>query len=232
MFRRQVTAAGFFWRERLIMPKPSHRDPGLFITFEGIDGCGKTTQLKRTAVYLRRRGYVVSVLREPGSTRVAEMIRKVLLNRHNCMTDITELLLYEAARADITAHEILPRLQQGEIILCDRFFDSTTAYQGYGRGLDISMVRRLHRVASGTLIPNLTLVFDLPIATAFLRRGKQADRLESQSRAFFNRVRRGYLEISRKEPRRVKVIDARPDAATVFNEVKPHLERRLARLSR
>ncbi|RME24473.1 MAG: dTMP kinase [Candidatus Zixiibacteriota bacterium] len=214
------------------MPKPSLRHRGLFVTFEGIDGCGKTTQLKRTAAYLRRQGCKVGILREPGSTRVAEMIRKLLLNRHNHMTDITELLLYEAARADITAHEIRPRLQKGEVVLCDRFFDSTTAYQGYGRGLDIGMVRRLHRVAVDRLIPDLTFVFDLPVKTAFGRRGRQADRLEAQSRAFFNRVRRGYLAIAAKEPRRVKVIDARPDPATVFEQLRPHLERRLARLSR
>jgi dTMP kinase len=206
------------------MPKPKR---GLFITFEGIDGCGKTTQAMLTYKYLIARGEQVKLLREPGSTEVAERIRGIVLDKKLEVGDITELLLYEAARAELTAREIAPELARGHIVLCDRFFDSTTAYQGYGRKLNITMVRALHRVAVGDIAPDLTLVFDLDLRTAHSRRTGTPDRLESQSRAFFERVRKGFLEIARKERRRVKVIDAAQPAETVFNDVKKYLDRKL-----
>ena len=148
-----------------------------FITFEGIDGCGKSTQAMLTYQYLSSKSLAVKMLREPGSTAVAEKIREILLNRKNKINDITELLLYEAARAEITATEIVPLLNKGYIVLCDRFYDSTTAYQGYGRKLDIKMVRALHRTATAGLVPDLTLVFDVSLSTAFSRRSKSPDRL-------------------------------------------------------
>ncbi|MCP4685498.1 MAG: dTMP kinase, partial [bacterium] len=164
---------------------------GLFVTFEGIDGCGKTTQLQRSHRFLAGLGYRVARLREPGSTPVAEKIRKILLSNNSSINDITELLLYEAARSEITDREIAPLLKSGHIVLCDRFYDSTTAYQGYGRGLDVSMVKRLHKVAVGDIKPHLTLLFDINLKTASARLGGKRDRLESQPRAFFNRVRKG-----------------------------------------
>jgi len=202
---------------------------GLFITFEGIDGCGKTTQVRRVEKYLKKCGHRVQILREPGSTRLAERIRKVLLDRRNHMTAVTELMLYEAARAELVAVEIAPLLKQGVIVLCDRFYDSTTAYQGYGRRLDIGMVKRLHTVAVGTCRPDLTLVLDLPVEAAMRRRGGQPDRLESQSQAFHKRVRSGFREIARTESRRVKLIDARASVDEVFEQVVRHLERKLLR---
>ncbi len=200
---------------------------GLFLTFEGIDGCGKTTQAMLTFKYLTAQGLEVTLLREPGSTEVAERIRSILLDRKLEITDRTELLLYEAARADLTERQIAPLLARGQIVLCDRFYDSTTAYQGFGRRLDITMVRGLHRVAVGTVRPDLTFVFDLDVRTAVTRRKGDADRLEAQSKAFFERVRRGFLEIARKERRRVKVIDASRPAEAVFEDLKKYLTRKL-----
>jgi len=203
--------------------------PGLFVTFEGIDGCGKTTQLRRARRFLENLGYRVASLREPGSTPAAEKIRKILLSNNSSINDITELLLYEAARSEITAREIAPLLKSGHIVLCDRFYDSTTAYQGYGRGLDIGMVKRLHRVAVGNVKPDLTLLFDIDLKTATTRLGRQRDRLESQPRAFFNRVRKGFLEIAAREKTRVKVIDGAGTVEDTFEIVKKHLQRKLGR---
>jgi dTMP kinase len=198
-----------------------------FITFEGIDGCGKTTQLERSYDYLTAAGLTISKLREPGSTRTAEKIREILLGRENNLTDNTELLLYEAARSDIVEKEIRPLLKEGHIVLCDRFYDSTTAYQGYGRGLDIAMVKNLHRVAVGNLTPDLTLLFDLDIKTALARLGRNPDRLESQPAAFFERVRQGFLAVAREESERIKVIDASRSIEAIFDDVKKHLDRLL-----
>lgn len=205
------------------------KEKPLFVTFEGIDGCGKSTQAVMTYQYLLSQKYKVKLLREPGSTVVAEKIREILLNRRLRMAHITELLLYEAARTEITAKEIAPALANGTIVLCDRFYDSTTAYQGYGRKLDIRMVKGLHKVAVGTVLPDLTFLFDVDLKTAFARRGNNPDRLESQSKAFHNRVRLGFLEIARKERRRVKVIDATGPADEIFQSVKKILLRRLSR---
>ena len=157
----------------------------------------------------------------------AERIREILLDREANITDTTELLLYEAARAEITQKEIAPALQKGTFVLCDRFYDSTTAYQGYGRKLDVAMVRRLHRVAAGNTIPDITLLFDVDLKTAMKRRGKKVDRLESQSRAFFERVRKGFLEIARKERKRMRVIDAAQSVEQVFEDVRKLLNRKL-----
>jgi len=197
---------------------------GRLITFEGIDGCGKSTHIELAHGHLAHHGFKVSVLREPGSTEIAETIRAILLDRHSSMSPLTELLLYEAARADIVQKQIQPLIERGTIVLCDRFYDSTTAYQGYGRKLDVRMVKTLHRVAVGKIVPDLTLVFDLDVSAAFDRLGKDLDRLESQSRAFFRRVRAGFLEIARKEKKRVKVIDATLPIAEVFEIVKRHLD--------
>lgn len=205
------------------------KEKALFVTFEGIDGCGKSTQAFMTYQFLLSRGYKVKLLREPGSTTVAERIRDILLNKRFKMSDLTELFLYEAARSEITSREIAPALAKGTIVLCDRFYDSTTAYQGFGRKLDIRMVKSMHKVAVRGITPDLTFVFDLDLKTAFGRLGKSKDRLESQSKAFFQRVRMGFLEIARKERRRVKVIDAARPIDDVFNNVKKYLLRKLDR---
>jgi len=178
---------------------------------------------------LTKAGYKVKMLREPGSTVVSEKIREILLDSKHKITDLTELLLYEAARAEITAREIAPALADGQIVLCDRFYDSTTAYQGFGRKLDIRVVKGLNKVATGGVVPDLTFVFDVDLKTAQARRGKRKDRLESQSKAFFERVRVGFLEIARKERRRVKLIDASRPVEIVFQDVRKILLKKLSR---
>ena len=198
---------------------------GRLITFEGIDGCGKSTYVEMAHGWLSQRGFRVSVLREPGSTEIAETIRTILLDRRSSMSAMTELLLYEAARADLVQKQIAPLLKRGTIVLCDRFFDSTTAYQGYGRQLDIRTVKALHKIAVGGIVPDLTLLFDVDLATAFKRRGKELDRLESQSKAFFRRVRSGFLDIARKNKKRVKIIDATAPIESVFEAVRQHLDK-------
>jgi dTMP kinase len=212
---------------RLAQAKTKRGHSGKLITFEGIDGCGKTTQAALVQKKLSSLGFRTRLLREPGSTKIAEKIRRILLDKSLSITDHTELLLYEAARAELVAREIKPLLIDGYIVLCDRFFDSTTAYQGYGRKLDLRMVRSLHRVAVGELVPDLTLLYDIDLATAASRRGKEPDRLESQSKAFFNRVRLGFLEIARKERRRVKLIHADRPIDAVFCDTASHIEKRL-----
>jgi len=205
---------------------------GFLITFEGIDGSGKTTQLRLTEKYLRDKGYDILVLREPGSTPLGEKILKILLHRpvrrpgldrQNKINPASELLLYVAARAELVKDVIEPSLKRGTIILCDRFYDSTTAYQGYGRGIDINLIENLNRVAVGESIPDLTFLVDLDYRTSLGRRKKFTDRLESESKAFFNRVRRGFLEIARKEPQRIAMLDGRKGEEELFISVKSRI---------
>ena len=184
---------------------------GLFITFEGIDGCGKTTQLKKTAELM---GNCV-VTREPGGTKISEKIRRILLDNENMeMAYRCELLLYVASRAQIVNEFIRPHIEQGMNVLCDRFYDSTAAYQVFGRGIcSLEEFELINNFAIKTdtqlLRPDLTFVFDLPVEVAFLRMGKRkADRIETEDRGFFERVRNGFLELASKYPQRIKVIDA------------------------
>jgi dTMP kinase len=200
---------------------------GLLITFEGIDGCGKSVQARRSLRFLQNRGHDVILMREPGSTPVAERLRRILLDKKLFIPDVTELLLYEAARSELVDKIIRPALRQGKIVLLDRFYDSTTAYQGYGRELDINMVRSLHKIATGGIVPDLTMVFNVDLKTGFARRSKDPDRLESQAVVFHERVQRGFLEIARKERGRVKVIDGAQSIGQVFKEVRKLLEQKL-----
>lgn len=203
------------------------RKKGFFITFEGIDGSGKTTQLRLTEEYLIQKGRAVLVLREPGSTPVSEKIREILLDRKNRLSPETELLLYEAARAALVRDVIAPALKNGLIVLCDRFYDSTTAYQGYGRGINLSLIDRLNRLAVGKTHPDLTFLVDVDYSTSLRRRKKDSDRLESESAAFFRRVRNGFLALARKEKKRIVVLRGNGSAAQTFTEVRNCLLRRL-----
>lgn len=202
-------------------------EKGYFITFEGIDGCGKTTQLKMTERYLSEKGLPVLVIREPGSTPLSEKIRDILLNAEFHINPVSELMLYVAARAELTRDVIIPSLLDGKVILCDRFFDSTTAYQGYGRDLDIESIRRLHTMSVGQFIPDLTILIDVDYETSLTRRKQKADRLESESEEFFNKVRLGFLEISKQEPNRIVVIDGKKSIDEIFSEVQACLWTRL-----
>ena len=184
---------------------------GLFVSFEGIEGCGKTTQVKMLARWLKSRGHQVVVTREPGGPFIAEKIRRLLLdvrNRH--MDGLAELLLLEASRAQHVAQVIRPALARGATVLCDRFADSSTAYQGHGRGLDLETVDRLNRTASQDAWPDLTMVLDLPVKEGLRRatgRGRALDRMESQEKRFHQRVREGYRKMAAAEPGRIKLLD-------------------------
>lgn len=200
---------------------------GLFITFEGIDGSGKTTQLKLTDKFLKSHGYDTLILREPGSTPLSEQVRKILLNKKLTINALSELMLYVAARADLVDKIIRPALHDGKIVLCDRFHDSTTAYQGYGRKLDLRLIRQLHKLSVGETQPDLTLIIDVDYKTSLTRRKKSPDRLERETKAFFKRVRDGFRDLARKNKSRIKVIDGTPPANEVFEEVIQCLTKKL-----
>jgi dTMP kinase len=186
---------------------------GFFITFEGPEGGGKSTQVHRLAATLADRGYSVWTTREPGGTRVGEMIRPILL-RHGQerLSPWSEALLFTAARAQLVAEVIRPRLERGEIVLCDRYSDSTIAYQGYGRGLDLDTLRRLQAQATGGLEPDLTILLNLPVETGLSRIPRPAqDRLDRETAAFHQRVRVGYQEMAAADPGRWREVDASAD---------------------
>lgn len=201
---------------------------GIFITFEGIDGCGKSTQAERLHAYLRGRRYKVLLVREPGGTPASEKIRAALLDRKLHVAPLAELLLYEAARAQLVETVILPALEKGWVVIADRFFDSTTAYQGYGRRLDKTLIAALNKTASCGLTPDITFILDVDYRTSLGRRGRVPDRLEKESRAFFNRVRRGFLSLAGK--RRVVILDGRHNIETLWaavcDRVEAHLHRK------
>ena len=199
---------------------------GRLITFEGIEGCGKSTQIARLERYLRDRGFRVDVTREPGGTPIAEAIRDVLLDpANNAMVSMTELLLYEAARAQHLHERILPALERGVMVLCDRYADSTTAYQGGGRGLSRGMLRTLHDIATNGRWPDLTIVLDVPVAVGATRRaGTALDRIELEASAFHERVRQAFLDIAREEPHRVKIVDGAQPVERVTEAIVREVE--------
>lgn len=194
---------------------------GRLITFEGGEGAGKSTQIRLVADRLGTSGYRVRQLREPGGTAVGEAVRLILLDTaHAGMDPRAELLLYEAARAQLVGDVIEPALEAGEVVLCDRFYDSTTAYQGFGRALDVDRVDDLNRFATGGLRPDLTILLDIdPGAGVSRATTGGADRLESESGLFHERVRSGFLEIAAKEPERVVVIDGARSVEDVAEDV-------------
>jgi dTMP kinase len=201
---------------------------GRFITFEGVDGCGKTTQLRMLERTLTSRGGSYVSTREPGGTALGTTIRAALLNvSRRTVEPLAELLLYAADRAQHVREVILPALDAGRIVLSDRYADATTAYQGYGRGFDLKLVEELNHLATSGLKPDLTLLFDLNAATGLARvqrrsdfaqpedSSEAADRLDLEPLAFHERVRRGYLELAAREPQRFRVIPASGSIDTV-----------------
>ena len=200
---------------------------GLFITVEGIDGCGKSTQARLIAAALEAAGHDVLRLREPGGVKISEQIREVLLDPANGeMGDVCELLLYEAARAQLVHQVIRPALAAGKTVVCDRFYDSTTAYQAFADGLDRNMVSQANELAVDGCRPDLTLVFDLPVEVALRRRsgrGGVEDRLELKGLEFQERVAAGVRAVAADEPDRVKLIDAGGSIAEVFSSVVDEL---------
>ena len=192
---------------------------GLFITFEGPDGCGKTTQMKLLAEYLEKKGEEVVLTREPGGKGLGEKVREILLNYDGEVSDRCESFLFLADRAQNIDIIVNPAVKAGKIVLCDRHIDSTVAYQGYGRGLDIERINTLNSLATNGKKPDLTFVFDVDVETSMKRVGKEQDRMESAGIDFHNRVRQGYLELAKQEPQRIKVIDATKSIEEIHDEV-------------
>lgn len=200
---------------------------GLFITLEGADGCGKTTQLKLLKEYFEKLGYEVVVTREPGAKGLGEEIRKLLLHYDGYVSPKCEAFMFLADRAQHIDTIIKPAVEEGKIVLCDRHTDSTIAYQGYGRGEDIEKLTALNNLATGGYKPDLTLVYDVDIETAISRRGDDRDRMEQAGKDFQIRVQQGYREIAKLEPNRVKIIDAKDSIEKVFNKTQELVEQLL-----
>jgi dTMP kinase len=200
---------------------------GRFITFEGPEGGGKTTQLELLRRYLETRGLRPLCLREPGATIVSERIRDLLLDPDlEGLGARAEALLFCAARAELVANRIRPALQAGQIVLCDRYADSTLAYQGYGRGLPVAELDVVNRFATGGLEPDLTLCLDVPIETGLQRKrvASETNRMEAESLAFHERVRQGFLELAARQPERWRVIDATQAPHTVASAVRRYVD--------
>jgi dTMP kinase len=206
------------------------RKRGFLLSFEGIEGSGKTTQIHILADRLRSLGYLVIETREPGGSPISEQIRSVLLAPDNRGMDARcELLLYLASRVQHLTDMILPSMEKGAIVLCDRYADATLAYQGYGRGLGVSVTRELIRFASGRLVPNLTILLDIPVGVGLdrKRRAGNMDRLDLEGDLFHHKVRKGYLRIARQEPRRVRIINGTMPPDMVALAIRRIVEERL-----
>jgi dTMP kinase len=203
---------------------------GFFITFEGTEGSGKSTQIKILARRLTRLGHAVVITREPGGTRFGEQIRKVLLSIQNQGLDPrAELFLYLASRTQHLEEIILPALNNGKVILCDRFSDATLAYQGFGRRLEMKIVRAAADYAAKGISPDLTLLLDLDVRVGLIRvrdRGR-SNRLDREQREFHERVRTGYLRLARLTPRRIKIVEASREPAAVARNIQSIVDRRL-----
>ncbi len=198
---------------------------GIFITFEGAEGSGKSTNIRFVAAYFRKRGKSVLLVREPGSTTVSEAIRKVLLdNRNKEMSKETELLLYLAARAELVKERILPALQKGKVVISDRYEDSTFAYQGYGEGISLETITQFSRFVRGNLKPDLTFVLDVDPQIGF-RRGGRHDRVEKKPDSFHTRVRRGFLTLAKKEKKRIVVLKTHQPIEVIQMQILNHLKK-------
>ncbi len=226
----------------MMLVVPSHNQRGKFITFEGLDGCGKSTQLAKLATVLTAQGQPVVLTREPGGTPTGEKIRQLLLDTStSSLAPLAELALMFAARAQHIAEVIQPALAEGRIVLCDRFTDSTEAYQGGGRKLGSEAVLALHRILCGNLWPDLTILMDsdvnMSVDRARRRNKTQAgkkgatksdeNRFEQESRAFFGRVRTAYLAIAAREPQRMVVVDARGTPDETHKQIVEVVQRKL-----
>jgi dTMP kinase len=205
---------------------------GLFITFEGLDGCGKSTQMDLLASALRDRGYVVLVTREPGGTPLGEAIRDTLLDpRHKGMSARAEALLYAAARAHLVQEVIRPALRDGQVVLCDRYLDSSLAYQGYGRGLGFADIMTLNVWGTECLLPDLTLFLDLDDSVRSTRLAAVPDRLEAEDEDFHRRVAEGFRALLVEHPHRIRRVDARGNEAVVQERVRAVVEEELGLFS-
>ena len=209
------------------------KEKGLFITLEGPDGSGKSTQRVLLRDYLLAKGYKLVSTREPGGTRISERIREILLNpEYKEMHPLTELLLFAAGRLQHTEEVITPALQGGEIVISERYLDASTVYQGYGRGLNLEVVKVINQIATGGIKPDLTLVLDIEPRVGLARVGERSpkkDRLEKLSLEFHNRQRDGYLTLAKEEPERIKIIDASGSREEVQARIRKEVEAVLSR---
>ena len=185
---------------------------GIFITFEGSEGSGKSTQSKLLYKYLKRKGLKAVCLREPGGTKASEKIRNILLDHKNdSITPLSEMLLYMAARVQLVNEIILPALKKGKIVICDRFLDSTIAYQGYGLGIDIGLIKSLGRYVTSGIKPDLTIFLSLPLKKGLKHRENTQDRIEKRSLAYHSRVIKGYFKLAHLEAARIKIVKVAKD---------------------
>ncbi len=200
----------------------------MFITFEGLDFCGKSTQVKLLVEYLKKKNEKVKVFREPGGTNISEKIRSILLDKNNSeMIFETELLLFAASRSQLVNEKIIPLLAEGYYIISDRFHDSSIAYQGYGRGIDLEFVITLQNFVIKSAVPDITFFIDIPIEEVLLRKSKikhiELDRIEISERLFYEKVREGYLILSKKEKRFIK-IDGTKSIDEVYQKIIKEIE--------
>ncbi len=207
---------------------------GIFITFEGGEGCGKSFQSKALYLKLNGLGIPVELTYEPGGTGLGNEIRRLLKRkRQGIVSSEAELFLFAASRAQLVAEVILPSLQKGAVVICDRFTDSTIAYQGYGRGIDLETIKMLNRITTQELKPDLTILLDIQVEKGLNRkRANSEDRFEGEGLTFHNRVRSGYLQLALKEPRRWLVIDATLSRATISNIIWSEVSQLLPRSKR
>jgi dTMP kinase len=210
----------------------------VFITFEGIEGSGKSTQLQRLASLLRERGRTVVTTKEPGGTQIADRIRAILLDSKNVIDPIAEVLLFAASRRQNTMEIIRPATDRGDVVLCDRYTDSTLAYQGFGRLINLDQLRTLNGWATGDLSPDLTLIFDLPedvgLSRAVRRNSSATEdegRFEAEDLRFHRRVREGYLSIANSEPKRCAIVDASGSVDDVFARTMETVGKRLPEMA-
>ncbi len=201
----------------------------MFITFEGIEGCGKTTQIELLFTYLKNKGHKVIRTREPGGTPFGEELREAFLRTESKVSSMCELLVFTAMRAQHVEEVIEPALRKGTIVLCDRFSDATYAYQGYGRGLDLDTIDSLNLLATRGLAPDITIFMDLPAREGLLRKARSAkmDRFEKEKISFHNRIRQGYRKLVKKEPDRFLVVDATLDIGTIERHIRDKIRRAL-----
>jgi dTMP kinase len=200
---------------------------GRFISFEGIEGCGKTTQIGLLSDYLKRKGISFTITREPGGTAVGEGIRKILLNSETIhLTTASELLLFYASRSQNITEKIIPALQRGEMVVCDRFFDASMAYQGYGRGIPLDFIDKVTDLVCNGYRPELTILLDITPEIGLTRararnhaRGNDEGRFEMEDFTFYSRIRDGYLALAKREPQRIRVIEADRSIEEIHREI-------------
>lgn len=195
----------------------------MFITFEGIDLSGKSTQIKLLEKYFKKRGKKVITVREPGGTLISEKIRDIILDREHLKMDfLTEFLLFSSSRSQLVSEVVIPHLKRKYIVLCDRYFDSSTAYQGYGGGIDLKMIDRINKIATRGLLPDKTFLINISIEESIRRKrimGKSSDRIEQKKISYYRKVINGYLKISDKNKKRFAVIDGKKPVEDIHKEI-------------